>query len=352
MEPELKEGFMREKVGQYKVLEKIGEGSYAIVYKCLSESRQEVAIKIFKDTTHNYEVKRNFIQETSMYMQLDCESIVKYVDFGECRDGLFIVLEYCSHGSLKDRLERKGQFSEYDVLATGIAVTEALNELNYKGVVHRDIKPDNLLIPSSGLIKLADMGLARIQHNVEREFNGTPYYMSPEQISTANEIDWRSDQYNLGCTLYHLLTGEPPYQAKNVYSVSQKHLKAPIPDPRVSVNCTEAISKIIIKMMAKCPEERYQEPQELLSDLYCVYNGATTITGLINIKRFEGMKVLDKPKEKKKSKKLKLKFKKLEKPKKKRRRSINKSNSTAYLGIFSFFALLGIGVVVAFVLNS
>ncbi|HPU44099.1 MAG TPA: CHASE2 domain-containing protein [Dictyoglomaceae bacterium] len=258
---------------RYKILKKLGSGGMATVYLALDlPTKKEVAIKILHPQySEDKEIIARFIREIETCKILDHSNIVKVLDHGKEEDYLFMVMEYVSGKDLKKILEEKGPLPVPFVTEVIKKVVEALSYANSKDIVHRDIKPQNIMITNEGNVKLMDFGIARIggtstltQTGV---FMGTPQYASPEQLE-GKKIDIRSDIFSLGIVFYETLTGIIPYAEDTTISLMLKRYQEDLPDIRkINPNIPEGIAKIIEKMTARFPEFRYQTPKELLEDL-------------------------------------------------------------------------------------
>jgi serine/threonine-protein kinase len=176
------------------------------------------------------------------------------------------------------------KFSEADALDVIIQICEALLHAHERGLIHRDVKPKNIILTPQGVAKLTDLGLARAADDkdaAESEAGkayGTPYYISPEQIRGDLDIDFRADIYSLGATLYHLVTGKPPFEGDSPSAVMHKHLKQPlIPADHINTELSAGIGEVIDVAMAKKREERYQSTADMLEDLRLVRRGETPI---------------------------------------------------------------------------
>ena len=215
-----------------------------------------------------------FMKEGQLAGQLNHKNIVRIYDAGMEGNRAFIAMEFIEGCDTLELLENRGALPAEEVLALAIGIAEALQEAHSLGIVHRDIKPDNILATNEGRIKLADLGLAK---QVNDDFGstmagtalGTPYYISPEQALDAMKADARSDIYSLGATLYHLLSGFLPYEGDNVMGVMLRHANEElIPPIEKNPNIPKSFSRVICKMMEKHPDNRYQSCTELLDDLF------------------------------------------------------------------------------------
>ena len=266
----------------YLVLGKIGAGAMAVVYKARQLSLNRiVAIKILpKRFTDNPEYVERFYKEGQAAGKLNHPNIVQAVDVGEAGGYHYFVMEYVEGKTLYDDLSAGKVFGEQEALGIIIQVAEALRHAHSVGLIHRDVKPKNIMINKDGVVKLADMGLARETTDIEAAKTekgrayGTPYYISPEQIRGEMDIDERADIYGLGATFYHLVTGRVPYMAEDPVEVMKKHLKEQlIPPDHINTTLSAGVSEVIEIMMAKNKHDRYSNTEELLKDLRTVREG-------------------------------------------------------------------------------
>ncbi|MDD5459229.1 MAG: serine/threonine-protein kinase [Phycisphaerae bacterium] len=266
----------------YKILGKLGAGAMAIVYKGMQLSlNRPVAIKVLpKRLSENPEYVQRFYKEGQLAAKLNHNNIVQAYDVGEAGGYHYFVMEYVEGKTLYDDLAKGKVFGETEALDIIIQVAHALAHAHAKGLIHRDVKPKNIMITTAGVVKLADMGLARGTADIEAakteagKAYGTPYYIAPEQIRGEIDIDGRADIYGLGATLYHLVTGRVPFMADDPTEVMKKHLREPlIPPDHINITLSAGISEVVEVMMAKRREERYANAKELIADLEAVRNG-------------------------------------------------------------------------------
>jgi serine/threonine-protein kinase len=266
----------------YKILGKLGAGAMAIVYKAQQLSlNRTVAIKVLpKRFSGNPEYVERFFKEGRAAGKLNHNNIVQAFDVGEAGGYYYFVMEYVEGRTIHDDLMAGKIFKEDEALDIVIQVAHALQHAHSCGLIHRDVKPKNIMINTAGVVKLADMGLARETTDIEAaqteagKAYGTPYYISPEQIRGKIDIDGRADIYGLGATLYHMVTGRVPYMADDPADVMRKHLKDElIPPDHINKKLSAGISEVIEVMMAKRKEDRYNNVEELLTDLEAVRNG-------------------------------------------------------------------------------
>jgi serine/threonine-protein kinase len=266
----------------YQIMGKLGAGAMAIVYKAKQLSlNRTVAIKVLpKRFTQNPEYVERFYKEGQAAGKLNHNNIVQAFDVGEAAGYHYFVMEYVEGKTIHDDLAAGKIFSEDEALDIIIQVAHALNHAHSCGLIHRDVKPKNIMINTAGVVKLADMGLARETTDIEAAQSeagkayGTPYYIAPEQIRGKIDIDGRADIYGLGATLYHMVTGRVPFMADDPTEVMRKHLKEQlIPPDHINTSLSAGISEVIEVMLAKRREDRYNNVEELLTDLLAVQNG-------------------------------------------------------------------------------
>ena len=284
----LKERIEAERSGQqipgFKIEVKLGSGAMATVYRARQLSlNRSVAIKVLpKQHSQNPQFIERFFAEGRAAAQLNHPNIVQAFDVGRAGDVYYFVMEYVEGRTVHDDIVKHKRYAESEALDIVIQVAEALEHAHSKGLIHRDIKPKNLMISKEGVVKVADMGLARAisdKDAAEAEKGkafGTPYYISPEQIRGEVDIAPPADIYSLGATLYHMVTGSVPFEGKNPTSVMHKHLKADlVPPDHVNPKLSAGISEVIEMMMAKKPGARYRNCTDLLVDLRALRRNET-----------------------------------------------------------------------------
>jgi len=266
----------------YKIIGKLGAGAMAIVYKARQLSLDRlVAIKVLpKRFTQNPEYVERFYREGQAAAKLNHNNIVQAFDVGEAGGYHYFVMEYVEGKTLYDDLAEGKIFSEEETIDVAIQVAHALAHAHKRGLIHRDVKPKNIMIDQSGVVKLADMGLARETADIETaqteegKAYGTPYYIAPEQIRGRIDLDGRVDIYGLGATLYHMTTGRVPFVADDPTEVMRKHLKEQlIPPDHINTSLSGGISEVIEVMLAKRRQDRYNDAEELLADLESIRAG-------------------------------------------------------------------------------
>lgn len=270
----------------YKVSGKLGAGAMAVVYKAKQLSLDRtVAIKVLpKRFSEKSNYIERFYKEGKLAAKLNHNNIVQAIDVGEAGGLYYFVMEYVEGRTLFDDLSKGKIFKEDEALDIIIQLCEALDHAHKLGMVHRDVKPKNIMITPEGVVKLADMGLARETSDVEAANNekgkafGTPYYIAPEQVRGEVDIDGRADLYAVGATLFHMLTGRVPFQAKTPSEVMRKHITEKIvPPDHINTSLSSGISEVIEVAMAKRKEDRYSSIEDLLLDLRAIQRGEAPI---------------------------------------------------------------------------
>lgn len=270
------------RIGKYEVIEHVATGGMGAVYRARdTELDRIVALKILQaELAAKPLLLERFRREARHAARLRHENIVTIYEYGVYRDTHYLALEFVDGTDLDDLIEQRGRLDPEEVRQIGVQAARALAHAHKHGVIHRDIKPANFLLTQVDgrmIIKLADFGLARIENDddfkVTRDGStvGTIDYIAPEQSRDSRAADTRSDIYALGCTLYHLLTGQAPYPEGGLGERLLKHLEAPPPDVRaLNPSVSAAFTTVLWKMLAKKPSNRYQTPTELLAALESV----------------------------------------------------------------------------------
>jgi tRNA A-37 threonylcarbamoyl transferase component Bud32 len=264
-------------IGNYKVIEKIAFGGMAIIYKATHITKGGVVVlKVPYEQFQNDQIFiERFRREADLGKKLHNENIIHIYESGTSKDGFtYIAMEYLDGISLRHYLNKYGKMSIKDALKTIVPVCRALDYAHVKGVIHRDIKPENIMLPKQkgkGRIVLMDFGIARAVYlgtvGTKTAFLGTPYYMSPDQIS-VEEIDARSDIYSLGVVFFEMFAGRPPFNETDPLKLLYQHKVSP-PPRLISLNpeVPAVIESIILKMLHKGREDRYQSVESLLVTL-------------------------------------------------------------------------------------
>ena len=265
------------RLGKYAIQGTLGSGGMGSVYQAVdTEANRTVALKILpRERAENPALVKRFQQEAAAAKQLRHENIVSVFDAGQADGLLYIALEYIDGTDVAKLLKGRAALPLRRSLEIIKQVARALDHAFKQGIVHRDVKPSNMLIKRNGTVKLTDMGLARsvdetLDSGVTRVGTtvGTVDYMAPEQARDSKAADIRSDIYSLGCAWYHMLTGSPPFPKGSITNKLYAHISSPRPDPRdVNPDVPEQIVKIVRKMMARDAAKRYPTPADLLEAL-------------------------------------------------------------------------------------
>ncbi len=266
----------------FQMMQKIGAGAMAHVFKAKQLSLDRiVAIKILP---RHYSEDRDFVErfykEGRAAAKLNHNNIVQAIDVGEYAGNHYFVMEFVDGKTVYDELVKNRVYSEAAALEIVVQVAKALEHAHARGLIHRDVKPKNVMITKDGTAKLADMGLARQTDDAAaaeaekgRAF-GTPYYIAPEQIRGLQDVDFRADIYSLGAMFYHMVTGKVPFEGASPTAIMQKHLKQPlVPPDHLNKSLSTGLAEIIERMMAKDRARRYQSTTDLLIDLTRIHRG-------------------------------------------------------------------------------
>ena len=265
--------------GRYSVLEELGKGGMGEVYRVKDKTLdEEMALKVLKPeiAAHKDMIER-FKNELKLSRKIAHRHICKMYDLNEEEETPYITMEYVKGEDLKSSIRKKGKFKEEEAIAIAKQVCEGLVEAHELGVVHRDLKPQNIMIDEKGNAKVMDFGIAR---SIEAAgmtqtgvMIGTPDYMSPEQAE-GEEADQRSDIYALGVILYEMVTGGVPFKGDTAFSVALKHkTKLPQDPKKLNPEVSDELSRLILICMEKERERRYQSAEALLNDLHNIEDG-------------------------------------------------------------------------------
>ena len=256
------------KYGEFAILSRLGRGGTGTVYRAHQPSLdRHVAIKVLAShLTADPSYVDRFYREARVAARISHPNIVQVYDLGQTRHTHYIVMEYVAGPTLAAVLRKEGVLEERRARDLGAQLTRALAYMEKRGIVHRDIKPGNVMLTSDGTAKLADLGVAQAPGMASDSSGGTPYYMAPEQARGETEMDVRTDMYALGCTLFHAVVGAPPYMGRNAAETLRLHAEAPLPDPcEFRSNLSQSFCKILRRMMAKRREDRFASAGELLA---------------------------------------------------------------------------------------
>jgi serine/threonine protein kinase len=262
-------------LGNYDIVSKIADGGMGTVYKAKNRlTGQIVALKVIAPATaKNPILLQRFKQEFEAAKVLDHPNVVKAMEYHGAMPHPFLVMEFVDGESLGQRMERKGAFAEAEAVHIIAQVCEGLQRAHKQGLVHRDVKPDNILVTKEGLAKLTDMGLVK---DVDGDLNltktgrglGTPHYMAPEQFRNAKSVDVRGDIYSLGATLYALVTGLVPFENASPLDCWMKKIRNEFPAPKeLNPKVSDRVDWAIRRAMSAEPDRRPASCREFLEDL-------------------------------------------------------------------------------------
>lgn len=258
---------------RYRLEAKLGSGGMSTVYLARDEVLDRpVAVKLMhREMTEQPDQLDRFNQEARAVAKLSNPNVVAVIDAGEDQGRPYIVLEYVQGETLKQRIARVGALDATEALAYGLEVAQGLGVAHERNMVHRDVKPQNVLIDSTGRAKLTDFGIARELNDegvtATGKVIGTTDYVAPEQ-AMGKDVDPRSDIYSLGIVVYEMLTGDVPFEAENQIGVAMKHVNEEIPDVQViRPDISAASARVVDRATAKNPDDRYQTIEEMGDDL-------------------------------------------------------------------------------------
>ncbi|MES9831263.1 MAG: protein kinase [Candidatus Thiodiazotropha sp. DIVDIV] len=263
---------MPESIGRFQLIEEVGEGAMSIVYKAFDpDINRTLAIKLLRgECAVDPEYRYRFLQEAKAAGKLTHPNIVTIFDVGEAEQGPYIAMEFLEGRTLEEMMDGDTQISTRDAVVYGIQLAEALDYSHARGIVHRDVKPGNIISPGySHTIRITDFGIARVDApNKEHRTRigsvlGTPQYMSPEQVE-GQQVDGRSDLFSLGVILYQLITGVKPFVSETLTSLLMKIVQEePAPIDIRKTDIPQSLKAVIEKLLSKNPENRYQTGKDL-----------------------------------------------------------------------------------------
>lgn len=271
--------------GRYELLEKVGEGGMSEVYKAkCNKLNRFVAVKILKKQfADNKEISQKFKREATAIANLSDTNIVNVLDVGTQEDIDYIVMEYISGKTLKELINYSGKLSYNTAIKIALQIAKALDCAHRNNIIHRDIKPQNILVTESGEVKVTDFGIAKSTDSQTitntTSIIGSAHYLSPEQAK-GTYIDFRSDIYSFGIVLYEMVTGRLPFEGDSPVTVALKHLQEePIPPKNINSAIPDSLNKLILKAIEKEPIKRYQNAKEIIQDLQKIQENPDVVIG-------------------------------------------------------------------------
>ena len=285
-------------LNRYELLENIGEGGMGIVYKAKCHLLNRfVAVKVLKEELSNDEqFVARFKREATSVAKLSHPNIVNVHDVGTENNINFIVMEYINGKTLKQIIKENGRLSSEKTIDIVLQIAKALECAHKNKIIHRDIKPDNIMITEDNIVKVMDFGIAKVADSRTmtncNNIMGTVHYFSPEQAK-GSFVDYRTDIYSLGIVMYEMVTGRVPYNAESAISVAMMHIQEPVIAPKeIITDIPENINQVILKAMQKEPIKRYQTAREMAEKLNSikensnykveVYNGPDDATKIMS----------------------------------------------------------------------
>ena len=258
---------------RYQIIKSIGEGGMANVYLAYDTILdRNVAVKVLRgDLATDEKFVRRFQREALSASSLSHPNIVEVYDVGEDNGQYYIVMEYIEGKQLKQLLKKRGKLTISEVIDIMLQISDGLSVAHDNYIIHRDIKPQNIMILENGLVKITDFGIAMAMNSTQltqtNSVMGSVHYLPPEQANGKGST-LQSDIYSMGILMYELLTGELPYKGDNAVEIALKHLKEPLPSVREKVpEVPQSVENIIIKATAKNPKNRYPDARAMNEDL-------------------------------------------------------------------------------------
>lgn len=258
---------------RYELLEKIGEGGMSQVFKARDNKLNRfVAVKILKNEfSDNADIVEKFKGEATAIATLSDNNIVNILDVGTQDSINYIVMEYVKGKTLKDIIKQVGKMNYETAISVAIQIAKALDCAHRNNIIHRDVKPQNILVTEDGIMKVTDFGIAKFSSSETitntSTIMGSAHYLSPEQAK-GSFIDCRTDLYSLGVVLYEMVTGKLPFQADTAVTIALKHLQEEaLPPKNINSKVPDSLNQLILKSMEKDPIKRYQSAKEMIADL-------------------------------------------------------------------------------------
>lgn len=257
--------------GRYEIIEQVGIGGMSYVYKAYDTKRKRiVAIKVLKDElAFDQEFVKKFQSEALACKDIRQKNVISAYDVVDEDNMHYIVMEYIEGTTLNKYISDKGKLSNEETIDISLQVAKGIQAAHKKGIIHRDIKPQNIVIDNKNVAKITDFGIARAITSTTKNISviGTVHYISPEQVRNT-KVDFRSDIYSFGCTMYEMITGTVPFEGETPLEIIVSHLRCNIENPRLkNSSIYKSLEKIILKATRMIPKERYQTIEEMINDL-------------------------------------------------------------------------------------
>ncbi|NOZ22070.1 MAG: serine/threonine protein kinase [Planctomycetes bacterium] len=285
------------KINGYEIIRRVGRGGMGAVFMAKQVNmNRTVALKVLSQAAmSNTKFVERFQREAQIVASLRDKNIVAAFDYGESNGWHYMAMEFVEGLTVKKLVNRTGPLPEEQAVRIALDVASALKHAHAQNIIHRDVKPGNIMLDPDGVAKLCDLGMAKLSEGEDGSITrigttiGTPYYMSPEQARGETELDGRTDIYSLGTTLFYMLTGDVPFKDPSSAVVMAKHITA---DPPwladVNSSLSDDISRVVAKMLAKNKQDRYANADELMHDLEAVLEGGPLIAPPRWVSKLEG----------------------------------------------------------------
>jgi len=277
-------------IGEYEIIGQLGIGGMGVVYRARQFNlAREVALKLLPpEYGRDNEYIERFLREARAAARLNHPNIVQVYDAGVYEGNYFFVMELIQGKNVGDIIRNETRISERDAIRMILQAALGLGFAHHAGIIHRDVKPENLILNEDGTVKICDLGLAKWGlSQVDKRITqmgmtiGTPFYIAPEQVRGV-DVDHRADIYSLGASFYHMLTGKQPFEGSNYAEIMLSHLKKPFPDPRsIYPHLSDECVRLLQKMTQKQPDRRCQTMDEVV-DAACMIIGAREVQGMVS----------------------------------------------------------------------
>lgn len=271
-----------EMIDKYEILSVLGKGATSVVYKAFNTIlKKEVSLKVLSPQLLAQDASSAdiFLEEAVNASRFMHPNSIKVLDADKRGNYTYIVMEHIEGKNLEQILKEQGKLSVKASVKVALEICKVLEAAKTIGMIHQDIKPGNIMITNKGEVKLTDFGLARVVNepskyqSISGKIYGTPYYMSPEAFVEPEKIDYRSDMYSLGCSLYHSLTGVLPFETTSIIKIITMHVtQNPLPPSSVNYEINKELSGVVMRLLEKNQMDRYQSYNDLYKDLEFIHN--------------------------------------------------------------------------------